>query len=292
MKIGVIGGGAIGLLISAYLARHHQVTVYARREEQVKLIRKNGVLLQESGKKANVSSARSANLNDEDLLFVCVKQLHIPSVVSYLLKVDQRTPIIFLQNGMGHIDVMKQLKQPLILGTVDHGALKINDYTVSHTGKGSISIAAYTENAQDQLEMLQKALHQTDFMFQSKADWYYMLADKLIVNAVINPVTALFQVKNGAILDQYYMQKIAKELCREAAAVLQLDFNHAWERVRLVAMATAENTSSMAKDVMEKRQTEIKGITGYILQKNTTLQLPYTTFIYYSIKAIEEIEET
>ena len=36
MNIGVIGGGAIGLLVSSYLSTFHDVTVYVYRETQKK----------------------------------------------------------------------------------------------------------------------------------------------------------------------------------------------------------------------------------------------------------------
>lgn len=292
LNIGVIGGGAIGLLISAYLAKEHDITVYVRREEQAEAIRKNGILLKEAGQTMNVSSALSGNPGSEDLFIVCVKQSHILSVLPSLKLIGEDTPIIFLQNGMGHIEHVKRLKQPSMLGTVDHGAYKVNDFTVSHTGEGSIIVAPLHKKATNEVEKIRRRLHQPDFIFESQTDWYPMLINKLIVNAVINPVTTLFRVKNGAILENPHIYHIAKEICRETAAVLQLEFDSAWKRVKHVASATRENTSSMLKDILENRKTEIEGITGYILQKNTSLQLPYSTFIYYSIKAIEAIEET
>ena len=34
MKIGVIGGGAIGLLFSYYLSEHHSISLYVHSKEQ------------------------------------------------------------------------------------------------------------------------------------------------------------------------------------------------------------------------------------------------------------------
>ena len=45
MKIAVIGGGAVGLLVSSYLARVSDVTLYVRRLDQKRLIDKNGLVL-------------------------------------------------------------------------------------------------------------------------------------------------------------------------------------------------------------------------------------------------------
>jgi len=38
MRIGIIGGGAIGLLFACYLSKSNQVTLYCRTNEQVRLI--------------------------------------------------------------------------------------------------------------------------------------------------------------------------------------------------------------------------------------------------------------
>ncbi|CAM5275748.1 hypothetical protein BSAF29S_05212 [Bacillus safensis subsp. safensis] len=36
MNIGIIGGGAIGLLCASYLSQHHDITVLTRRKEQAR----------------------------------------------------------------------------------------------------------------------------------------------------------------------------------------------------------------------------------------------------------------
>jgi 2-dehydropantoate 2-reductase len=223
-------------------------------------------------------------------LIVCVKQSHIASILPFIEQVEHETPVIFLQNGLGHIDVVKRLIQPVILGVVEHGALKQNDYTVSHTGKGTIYLAPYEMKANELTEKLVNAIHQPGFPVERKEDWYALLMNKLIINAVINPVTSLFGVKNKEIVKNSHITRIAKTICRETASVLQIEYDQAWERVQNVAVATGENTSSMLKDIQESRKTEIEGITGYILQNKKTDELPYSTFIYQSIKAIEEMK--
>ena len=49
MNIGVIGLGAVGMFVAAELSKHHEVTGYARRHEQIEKIHINGI--QYGGKK-------------------------------------------------------------------------------------------------------------------------------------------------------------------------------------------------------------------------------------------------
>lgn len=286
MQIGVIGGGSVGLLISSYLASRHQVTIYVRNARQKEYLNLEGIWREDSPGKIPVQSFRSNKLYDEDCFIVCVKQGDIAGILPVLKTVNQHTPVVFLQNGMGHLPLIASLKQPVLLGVVDHGALKSGDGSVTHTGKGTIKMAAYAY-ATEQFKVLVDAINQPDFPVYMEKDWFRLLAEKLMVNAVINPITALFDTKNGAIIDNRYLHRLAKGLSDEAALVLELDACEQWDRIQQVAANTAENTSSMLKDLKEKRETELEAITGYLIEVNKHHQIPNTLFVYNSVKALE-----
>lgn len=286
MKIGVIGGGSIGLLLSSYLAEKHQVTVYVRREEQKSVINKRGLSL--AGSSSNyyyVKAAMIGELNTEDCLFICVKQTHIKDVIDVINRTNSQTPLFFLQNGMGHLEKFEQLTQTIYVGVVEHGAYRKDDRTVIHTGIGEIKIAVF-KGRTNELNSLIKKLSRRNFPINYHRNWQELLKKKLIINAVINPLTALFNVKNGEILENKYILYLARALCAEAATILGLDFQGEWDRVQAIAMNTAENTSSMLADLKRKTKTENDAISGFLINtsKNTP---PYTAFIYHSIKALE-----
>ena len=112
MKIGIIGGGSIGLLISSYFSEFHDVTVYVHRETQKKVIKEKGVTrFKHSKKDKNLSVKQNlyTNIKEEDCYFVCVKQ-HQMERLFPLFEDKINQPIIFLQNGMGHLKFMKQLQ--------------------------------------------------------------------------------------------------------------------------------------------------------------------------------------
>ncbi|MDY0408097.1 2-dehydropantoate 2-reductase [Paracerasibacillus soli] len=200
-------------------------------------------------------------------------------------KIDASVPIIFLQNGMGHIPFIQALKQPVYIGVVEHGVLKVNDNTFIQTGKGKVEIALYN-GEQNKYQTITEQLNQRDFPVVNCDDWESMLAKKLVVNAVINPLTAIFNVQNGKILSNPFIQQLAFELCSETAEVLGIDKKKSWDHVQSIAESTSYNQSSMVKDLFHHRQTEIEAITGYILNKSSK-KLPYSLFVYQSVKALE-----
>ncbi|GGB45077.1 putative 2-dehydropantoate 2-reductase [Lentibacillus populi] len=282
MKIGVIGGGSIGLLISAYLSDGHEVTIYVRRQEQKQVINEYGIRLAHQREPLSVSALLTEELAKEDCLFICVKQFQVANITPLFNK--HQSPIIFLQNGMGHVDLLRDIQAQVFLGIVEHGARKINDHTVAHTGKGGIRVASYNGD-RSLLEMMVSKWDRPDFPIELEDDWLSMLGKKLVVNAVINPLTALFGVPNGDIITNPYISTIALELCREAADVLGLDFSEQWNHVKEIASNTKENMSSMWKDIEEGRQTENEAISGYLLH-HANHDIPFTQFAYNSIKAL------
>ena len=100
-----------------------------------------------------------------------------------------------------------------------------------------------------------------------RAQWH-----KLAVNCVINPLTALYRVRNGDLLYHTAAERDTRTLCSEICAVSQamaipLDKQQLHQRVIAVCEQTADNISSMLQDVRSGRATEIDYINGYLQQK-------------------------
>ncbi|MFD1904841.1 ketopantoate reductase C-terminal domain-containing protein [Paenibacillus rhizoplanae] len=92
---------------------------------------------------------------------------------------------------------------------------------------------------------------------------------KLLINAVINPLTAIWRVQNGELLASPERVHIMKELYTEAIGIFEacgitLE-QGAWEAILEVCRATSGNTSSMLADVLAARETEIRWINGSIV---------------------------
>lgn len=295
MKIAVIGGGAIGLLVSAYLADHAQVTLYTRRKEQADQVREHGITLKrkKNVKKVKVD-AKVLRLDEAfvhyELIVVAVKQYSIKDIIPCLMKAPKHTSVLFLQNGMSHVTLAKRLPQRTIyLGVVEHGAMKETDDVVTHSGVGITRVALFKGG---DLISFQR-FHSDVFAFMQENDWYEMLIQKLVVNAVINPLTALYRVNNGEIIHNSYFYKTAKAVFNELHAVLRLkDPTAYWNRVVDVCEKTAQNHSSMRKDLQQQRKTEVESILGYILEEAAKRQIntPIIHFVYNGILRLEDSE--
>jgi 2-dehydropantoate 2-reductase len=93
---------------------------------------------------------------------------------------------------------------------------------------------------------------------------------KLLANVCLNPVTAAFGIRNGALRKPPY-SVFAEVLAAEAAPVLRAEGlaitpKAAIRRVMDVARTTAGNRSSMLQDVLAGRRTENDHLTGALLR--------------------------
>lgn len=289
MKINVIGGGSIGLLTAAKLGRFHDVRLLTRTREQSEEITVKGLHIgNEVIAVETLPAADWQALGQADVWIVCVKQYDLQSIWEKL-KLHAKAAVVFLQNGMNHTDFLLQedFEYPIVVGSVEHGAIRVDSRTVEHTGKAAIRLADLTDNY---AEVLVQQLHKPDFPFLFEKDWHVMLGTKLIANAVINPLTAIYRVENGELLEHPAFEKIAEMLCKEAADALGLEEEQQWANVRRIIIATKANLSSMHRDLQAGRLTEIESISGYV-RKHAKQAVPYTDFVYYSILGLTKQQE-
>jgi 2-dehydropantoate 2-reductase len=109
--------------------------------------------------------------------------------------------------------------------------------------------------------------------------------EKLALNAIINPLTALMDCENGEILYNYSFTRVMRMLLIEISSVIcalpelqgipGIENRFAPERLRSMvtklANQTAKNTSSMLADVRSGKTTEIEYINGYIVRRGEEL---------------------
>lgn len=293
MRIGIIGAGSIGLLFAAYLSEVCDVTVYTRTEEQAQKIRENGIMLIK-GTHQTQKKVHATGINNwkglENLTIVTVKQYQLATVIDRFVSISGKTlNILFLQNGMGHLKALKQLENHhIFVGSVEHGAVKENAFTVSHNGVG-VTNAAVLYGEPDGLVSFISAVSEV-FPICWKDDYYEMLIHKLIINAVINPLTAILHVKNGMLIKNKFYYNVLTDLFAEISDVLNLDESDRYfQKVIEVCLATADNHSSMLKDIEAGRNTEVDAILGFLLDEacRQGKKPPLIQNFYYAVKGKE-----
>jgi 2-dehydropantoate 2-reductase len=293
MKIGVIGGGAIGLLFSYYLSEHHSICLYVHSKEQLDTINEEGLLFEKNGqiiRKVIPVKLFSEWCGEDEVTLIAVKQYHLSNIIPLLSPFNcRKNAFLFLQNGMGHLKWFDRIKGDICVGTIEHGALKINSNHVVHTGIGSTKIALF-RGSQSKFQYFIESIDDPLFPFMMVEDYEEMLLKKLVVNAVINPLTSILQIKNGELIQNPHYFQIVKGLFAEIQESLHLQKpEHYFNNIITVCEQTAKNKSSMLRDLEENRPTEVEAILGYIVEKaiEKEIHTPIIEVFYRAVKGKE-----
>lgn len=263
LNIHIIGGGAIGLFLAAEWSREHKVTVQTRTAEQKKVLESKGIQVKEKEKEtvSFVSVAEKAPPGTQ-LLVVAVKQYQLAALLPEIPAVPS---VLFIQNGLSHFKQMKTLPHKHIYAaSVEHGIAKEDLRTVQVNGRSQIKLAAVKAGTKKLAGCLQTEL----FPVKWTEDVYSMLVDKLAANAVINPLTAILEVENGSLAKNECYRSVLEALCAEFSVVFSYKTKEEVTRSVLeICRKTADNESSMLKDIKAGRPTELETIVGVLLEE-------------------------
>jgi 2-dehydropantoate 2-reductase len=181
-----------------------------------------------------------------------------------------------LQNGLGNYETLSLHLglDRVALGSTTTGATLLGPGLVKAGGEGIISL-----EQNQALGPIEEALRSAGFNVQAVEDAKSLIWGKLVINAAINPLTALLKVKNGELLDNPNTRDLMHALANETAQVahaenITLPFRDPIAMAEEVARKTSTNTSSMLQDVMRGARTEIDAICGAVVRIGEKYAIP------------------
>lgn len=241
--VAVIGPGALGLLYASRLARVVPTAVIARTAARARQLRA-GVRVGGQAYRPDVFGPEA--LPSADLAIILVKGYDTAAAVRLARRMRTRQ-VLSLQNGL--VDQVPQ-------GVSTAGAYR-KDSTVVVISTGETFLPPG-------FEALARKLRSAGLDARVVARIDAARHRKLLANVCINPVTALFRIRNGEVREARY-RPIVEALACEAARALGIPARAAIAYVMKVAGATARNRSSMLQDIEAGRRTEIAELTGALL---------------------------
>jgi 2-dehydropantoate 2-reductase len=291
----IIGRGSISLLAASQLVKQgYEVELITK--DDVCQRQTNQITITNLADQQSQFSVLQSNYQSQtaiQTLLVPLKAYDIlPAIKQIQSRVTPQTVIILCHNGMGTIKPVQQLlgkQQPLLFATTTHGAYRKSIHHVVHCGLGETKIGwlnhpSHSPSTDKLNQMLQPlSWHQ---------DISAVLWQKLAINCVINPLTAIHQCQNGHLANEAFATNIVG-LCQEVSLVanacgLPLTPQQLQQDCYQVIKATAKNYSSMNRDVAANRRTEINFITGYLIEKARQygIKTPLNSELYQQVNGL------
>tara|TARA_Y100000310_G_C20667231_1_gene808250 strand:+ start:926 stop:1810 length:885 start_codon:yes stop_codon:yes gene_type:complete len=291
MNIIILGAGAIGSLYGAKLSKLNDVTLVARKKHADKINKNCLKITGVENKKYKLNASTKIKKIDDNSLIVLSTKIYDSEKAIRPIKnlIKKKNIILCLQNGYGSEDIVKKIigKKCLVLrgvtavGTsfLKPGVIKINNvgYTAIEKSKKSKEI----------VENFSECGLKGHVAKNIKEDVW----KKLILNCVLNPLTAILSIKNMTIYDSR-LESVRKHIIMECINVANKDgikFNYKKISDMIDRIRQSDNLSSMYQDVLKGRKTEIDYLNGAVVElgKKYNIKCPVNESLVAMIKFLE-----
>ncbi|KAF2654710.1 2-dehydropantoate 2-reductase [Lophiostoma macrostomum CBS 122681] len=318
-SIHILGLGNLGKLFAHALRRNHPeipITLLFHRPSLVddwnnagrgiEIVRNN---VSDNQHGFNYQIVKDDEGDDIENLLVATKtHATVEAIQPLRNRLRPTSTMLFLQNGIGSVDEVDtpfshnhQLRPTYLSGIVNHGVYATSTFSSVHAGLADVFIGPVVsdKHAKSSTEssappfLVQKILEcpELSASWVTAQELLFIQLQKLAVNAVFNPLTSIFDCRNGELFASSAISDLIYRLIAETAYIIRAhigSLGHAVtpsiqarfspeslrKLVNDIGVKTAKNISSMRQDVLAGRKTEIGHINGYLVTRAGSLGVP------------------
>jgi 2-dehydropantoate 2-reductase len=293
-KIFILGAGAVGSVVGALLSKKNDVTLIGSKAH-VDAVNSHGLSV--SGDVNEIFRLHAATqiqeIPQKTLILLTTKAHDSEEAmrgIDKLLRKD--TVILILQNGLGNEEVVKRAVggEAKVLRGITTMAVEFFKAGEVKYWNGDITVQNGVA-ANEVANILNECGLKTSRCENIKD----RIWSKVVVNSVVNPLTAIFRVRNFEIGTQTLApvrHQIVRE-CIQVANAESINLPEDLEKEIDKDIAGYTNLSSMCQDIMKGKRTEIDFLNGKIVELGAKHRIPTPgneTLVNF-IKFLEEKNE-
>jgi 2-dehydropantoate 2-reductase len=291
MEIIVLGAGAIGSLYGAKLAAGNGVTLVARAKH-ADAINTNGLRIEglESLTVRIRATTALEKIGPDALILVTTKVPDTAAVVAPIAQlVRDDTTIVSLQNGLDSEKIARRAldsRGVVLRAITQFGAIFKAPGAIQFMARGYTLLERHERS-----EEIASVLNAAGFDCRISPDIARDVWHKLIINCVVNPITAILGCEVGGIanpqLDPLKELVIAECLAVAASQDVMLEGNFQQEISDF--FRPSHNIASMLQDLRRGRPTEIDYLNGAVVEFGARhdVACPVNAALTAIIKAME-----
>jgi len=288
MRIVVVGAGALGGTVGALLTEAGQDVVFLEKDEaRAELLNREGLKLIEEKKPERTIPVRVVtaleDLPPSELIFVSVKSYQTEGAVRAIAGlVGENTRVLSMQNGIGNTDTMAGIIGPekVLSGITYHSIQHLGPNSLRfRRGIKPIQIAPYDGRLSDEVRRVGDVFNQAGLDCEVAENIDDVVWQKLLHNAVVNPVSALTGESCNELLADEDAQALMRRMCEEIIAVMRargvpiIDEEDPYRPVIGSQKALGPNRPSMWQDLNRGLRTEIDALNGAVVREAERLGL-------------------
>jgi 2-dehydropantoate 2-reductase len=308
-RVVVVGGGSLGSFVAAQLAADESIDValLTKYRQHADAIEADGGLrvtdLSGATSKRGVRVVDSAEAaGSADIVIVAVKASETETAAAAAAQMaGERGIVVSLQNGFGVRERLLAAMGERFASRVAHavttaGALLERPGAVLQTGSGDVRLALPPGGASEPWSQLATLLGRAGLptTVQPAESLASLVWSKAVVNCAVNPLTALFRVRNGVLVDNVHCRALLERAVTEAVAVARADgvtlpFDDPVAHTLAVCRATSANRSSMLRDVLRSVPSESAQLNAELVRRAAAhgIAVPTHEFLVTAMAAID-----
>ena len=285
MYVVILGTGALGCVFAAHLAARAEVWMLGSWAEGIAAVQRAGIRITErdgSVRQVRVQATTDpAQVPPVDCALLLVKSYQTERAAAWAARVLRPDGLaVTFQNGLDNGPKLTAAvgAARAAVGVNYTGATLLGPGATRHTAQltnliGTSPALAARVNALCDILMAVGLSTRASGAIEGEM-WA-----KGVVNAAINPLTALWRVPNGELLTASDRRALLVDLVTEAAAVVRargttLPLADPLAHTEHICRVSATNHSSMLQDIERGRPTEIDAINGVIVSEGRRLGVP------------------
>ena len=277
----IVGTGAMATLFAAKLsAAGISVSMLGSWQDGVNALKRKGACLLDDNGTAKCYPVqvfqRGSACGEVHHAIVLVKAWQTARAARQLAACLHREGVaLSLQNGLGNGKILSESlgTDRVAQGVTVVGATLLAPGTVKVSGNAKVSVETHPR-----LGAINAYLTEAGVELARVPQVEALIWRKLVINAAINPLSALLDVPNGALLESPAAKTLLGALAEETAAVarakkIPLEMDDPAAAAEAVARQTSANISSMLQDLRRGAPTEIDAICGAIMRAGEELSV-------------------
>jgi 2-dehydropantoate 2-reductase len=277
----ILGSGAVGFPLAAYLANAGRTVVAVRTSRNDVPKSTINVTVQDATNRisAPIETISLSNLTNLDGTLVITTKSYTNPAIALLLKDRKATgPLIIMQNGVG-------VERPFLdagFGAVCRCVLYVTSQPTSEFQFSFRPITAspigIIAGQEAELSKWVDQLNTAGFPFRAETNIQKEIWKKAIINSVFNSICPLLDVDNNVFVRDEATANLARQLVTECITLtdrLNIGLSESEVMQQIIRISTgSKQLISTLQDIRNGRQTEIESLNLEIARQAASLQPP------------------
>ncbi len=285
----IVGGGAVGSFLAAHLAQSREAVVLLCRGDRLETIRREGLLLQGSGKPLQIAveARRSCDgLGKARLVIICTKAGDVRGALAVVEgSVGPQTAFLTLQNGVeAPLTVARRFPNAAIIASRVHGFFEMAGNKVKHVGVEPSVVFGHAYGPDlGAVEFISELLRNAGIAGHPSPNIAIELWSKFVLASAFGGVGAATGMAAGLLRKDARGWALLEAAISEVYDLglksgISLPPDCPERTLAFVASFPDEATTSMKRDLEARRPSEYASLTGAVIRMAAEIGLKVPTF--------------